>query len=578
MAQEFRYPLTRICLRNGALTLPRTMLGLFPEEGPILAVDTESGEEFELEVAGPRSVIGLGEFLALHELEVNDELLIRPLEDGRFGFTALPRPRKRDYTRPGAVAALLDELAQAELAANEAEIRALHPELPSDVDLRDLLQQDERFVYFEGRWQVRSALERHLDDDQTAAGARPRGEPAGEPPPLAGAASSEAEPGLEAVAAPQVEAEGAGEAESHPLEAGESQQEALWRSTWQAATGAQEAPAPAWEPLEAPPGGEAAVPPHEAANGDERMATPSVRERRKPRVVFPGDAALSREGAEEDDIADLQHVSHARELLEGFGFRVEALGQGDLMAHAELGRRGYTVLVHALGFGQRLDWAALLARRRELNARFLAVFGDRRDLGRLQSPAELARATLWSWEGLQRARTLGRSVPVSPFDLQLHFEREGLFDRGLERFEHDVAELVAERGAFSEVLTNLAGLRAPTVFLLEDLAGQGTLSRDAVLRVLERLVEAPFHLVARVAQGEFCLRRPVGEGLANLADYATSLRDRLPSRGRERLTGLGEPELLQEDELTFDDAEADAGGETAEVAAGATPEDDEPHA
>ncbi|MEJ2359776.1 MAG: hypothetical protein P8Y13_17090, partial [Deinococcales bacterium] len=265
-------------------------------------------------------------------------------------------------------------------------------------------------------------------------------------------------------------------------------------------------------------------------------------------------------------------VGRARELLQAFGFRVEALGQGQLMVHAELGRRGYTALVFALGYGQRLDWAALLARRREAGARYLSVFGDRRDLQRLQAPAELARATLWSWEGLHRARTLSQSVPVSPFDLELHFEREGLFGHGLERFEKNVATLVAERGAFSEVLTHLAGLRAPTVFLLEDLAGGGTLSRDVVLKVLERLTEAPFHLVARVGQGEFCLRLPVGDGLANLADYATSLRGRFPNRSRERLTGLGEPEWLQAEGQNAEATEGDAG----EPPAGGGPEEQEP--
>ncbi|HKI59259.1 MAG TPA: hypothetical protein VKA00_08595 [Trueperaceae bacterium] len=586
MAEEYRYPLTRICLRNGALTLPRTMLGLFPEEGAITAVDTESGDEFQLAAAGPRTITGLGAFLDAHGLEVNDELLIRPLEDGRFGFTAQPRARKRDYARPRAVTGLLDELAQAELAANESEVRALYPDLPQDFDLRGALEADGRFVYFEGRWHARAALERRIDDEQArriAAGRRPgqgrqprAGEAAAEPGvgEREATAEPEAAPVVRSVRAEQAAAEPAGgepadpglagsgqvtlepvtldpasvdlgTAEVRPLEAGETHQEALWRSTWQP---------PSFEDA-----GSAAAP-GAATDADHRSSGPSVRERRAPRTVFPGDAALSREDEGEDEAIDLQHVGRARELLQAFGFRVEALGQGDLMAHAELGRRGYTVLVHVLAYGQRLDWAALLARRREVAARYLAVFGDRRDLNRLQSPAELARATLWSWEGLHRARTLGHSVPISPFDLQRHFEREGLFGHGLERFEGDVTELVAERGAFSEVLTSLAALRAPTVFLLEELAAEGTLSRDAVLKVLERLVEAPFHLVARVAQGEFCLRRPVADGLANLADYATSLRGRLPSRGRERLTGLGEPELLQEDEL-FDDADVDARGD-----------------
>ncbi|MEJ2288701.1 MAG: hypothetical protein P8Y02_08665 [Deinococcales bacterium] len=392
---------------------------------------------------------------------------------------------------------------------------------------------------------------------------------------------------------------------------GEARQDALWQSTWHdpwqtGETEAWRSPEDAGiEPADAadaapgqgaraaderasstpvaPPAasqGPASWTPASQAPPDERSASPAVRERRPPpqhRTVFPGDAALTRDD-EDDEPVDLQHVGRARELLQGFGFRVEALGQGQLMVHAELGRRGYTALVHALGFGQRLDWAALLARRREAGARYLAVFGDRRDLQRLQSPAELARATLWSWEGLHRARTLSQSVPVSPFDLELHFEREGLFGHGLERFEKSVAALVAERGAFSEVITHLAGMRAPTVFLLEDLAGGGTLSRDVVLKVLERLSEAPFHLVARVAQGEFCLRLPVGDGLANLADYATSLRSRLPNRGRERLTGLGEPAWFQAEEdgaegNGADEQGADAAGSPAWADAGSVPDE-----
>lgn len=593
MAQEYRYPLTRICLRSGALTLPRTMLGLFPEEGAIAAIDTESGEEFELEATGPRTVTGVGPFLEAHALEVNDELLIRPLEDGRFGFTAVRRARKRDYARPAAVKALLDELAQIELAANETEIRALYPELPADLDLRGMLESDERFVYFEARWHGRAAFERRIDEEETVRGeARMRGggpvAPSESAEPVSSAEArhgagleTEAETGPVTVPGHGGGAgEGGGEAvsddsaraELRQLEAGESQQEALWRSTWQAPqqgteSGGSEPPQPAWRPAAFGDGGrgDASSTP---ADDERRSSGPSVRERRAPRVVFPGDAALVREDEGDEGEADIQHVGRAREVLQSFGFRVEALGQGDLLAHAELGRRGYDVLVHALVFGLRLDWAALLARRREVGARYLAVFGDRRDLTRLQSPAELARATLWSWEGLHRARTLSRSVPISPFDLQLHFEREGLFGHGLERFESDVAELVAERGAFSEVLSSLSAMRAPTVFLLEDLASQGTLSRDVVLKALERLVEAPFHMVARVAQGEFCLRQPVDEGLANLADYASSLRGRLPNRGRERLTGLGEPELLEESDLF---AEGDA---RADSAGGADPGDD----
>jgi len=603
MDQEYRYPLTRHCLRNGALTLPRTMLGLFPEEGFFAAVDTRRDLELELEATGPRTIAGLDEFFAAHDLDVNDELLIRPLEDGRFAFTPLPRARKPDYARPGAVAALLDELAEAELAANETEVRALYPDLPEDFDLRGMLEADDRFVFFEGRWHARAALERRLDEEEAQRGAsraggggKAQGQVAAAPVVAPGAAARA--PAREAPERAVPDDGGADVAGAPTQGPGEARQEALWQSTWQDPWQTGE-PTP-WRdaggdtpdaqdggPLGAgasPAGGAAErvptppprTPPPAAepdANATTPGAPPAVRERRAPprqTTVFPGDAALTHDDEDDEEI-DLQHVGRARELLQAFGFRVEALGQGQLMVHAELGRRGYTALVFALGYGQRLDWAALLARRREAGARYLAVFGDRRDLQRLQAPSELARATLWSWEGLHRARTLSQSVPVSPFDLELHFEREGLFGHGLERFEKNVATLVAERGAFSEVLTHLAGLKAPTVFLLEDLAGGGTLSRDVVLKVLERLTEAPFHLVARVGQGEFCLRLPVGDGLANLADYASSLRGRLPNRSRERLTGLGEPEWLQAEGQSAETTEGDAGEPPADGAGDTEP-------
>ena len=416
MDQEYRYPLTRHCLRHGALTLPRTMLGLFPEDGAVTAVDTRSDVEFEIVVTGPRTVAGLDEFFAAHELDVNDELLIRPLEDGRFAFTPLPRVRKPDYARPGAVATLLDELAEAELAASEVEVRALYPDLPADFDLKSLLEADDRFVFFEGRWHARAALERRIDEEESLQRARRTGAQA------AGRKAQDPAATPMGVAVPRPvareAASGPPAAEDRPESQapGGARQEALWQSTWQDPwqTGA---PTPWREPEAAPeasdpgpgsaPERERTPAPPDPEASDERGASPAVRERRAPPrapTVFPGDAALAH-GEEDDEEIDLQTVGQARELLQAFGFRVEALGQGQLMVHAELGRRGYTALVFALGYGQRLDWAALLARRRESGARYLAVFGDRRDLQRLQAPAELARATLWSWEGLHRVRT-----------------------------------------------------------------------------------------------------------------------------------------------------------------------------
>src|SRR5690606_17638629 len=103
-----------------------------------------------------------------------------------------------------------------------------------------------------------------------------------------------------------------------------------------------------------------------------------------------------------------------------------------------------------------------------------------------------------------------------------------------------------------------------TVFLLEELASDAAMSREQTLRILERLAEAPFHLVARVDQGEFLLRQRVSDALQSLSEYALSLRSRLPSRQRERLTGLGEPDLLTDADAVAVVGMTSAEGEAAD--------------
>jgi hypothetical protein len=56
--------------------------------------------------------------------------------------------------------------------------------------------------------------------------------------------------------------------------------------------------------------------------------------------------------------------------------------------------------------------------------------------------------------------------------------------------------------------------------------------------VLERLAEAPWHLVSRIDSGEFCLRYRVHDALDQIGAYAASLRLRLPERQRDRVRGL----------------------------------------
>jgi hypothetical protein len=294
-----------------------------------------------------------------------------------------------------------------------------------------------------------------------------------------------------------------------------------------------------------------------AAEGDDTARDSSRRVTVTPYprgVMFPAEAGLN--SAKEP--GDLTLLRRAREALLRFGYRVDSLAHGQLLAHAELGRYQYKVLVHVLPDRERLDWAALMSRRREVAAKYLAVFGDHRDLLRLFAPADMARATLWSWDGLARVLDLSRTVLISPVDLEPHFERDGMFEAGLTRFERTVDDRIRERGAFSAVLSRLATLRAPAIFVLDDLTGEVDLTRDQLLKLVERLAEAPFHLVVRVGNGEFCLRNRVGDALLNFSEYALSLRDRLPVRTRERVVALAEPGAVLIDEPEAAPAEGES--------------------
>ena len=249
-------------------------------------------------------------------------------------------------------------------------------------------------------------------------------------------------------------------------------------------------------------------------------------------------------------VGDSTLQARARTVLEAFGFRLEPRSFMQLLAHADLGRRKYSVLVQILAEGARLDWTQLLARKRELKATHLAVFGAHQDLLRLQSPARQAKATLWSWQALQRALDLVEAVPISPFDLELHFARDGLFEEGLRRFERMVEKRVDARGDFSNILQRLASLRTPSVFLLEDVIVDTDLTREQALGVLNLLAEAPFNLVSRVDNGEFCIRQSVQENLLQLSHYALALTERLPARRTEQLRGTFVAEVAEQDVFT----------------------------
>lgn len=447
MAREFKYVLTRVCLTAGQMTLTRGMLELFPSEGTFTIVDTTQNQEFKATVAEKRRITDLGGFFKLHDLHVNDEIMIRPLEDGRYGFT--PVMRKKVDSGAAAIAKFLDDLANQGTPLSKAEIRGLYPDLPKTLDIDEVLARDTRFALERGRWQPAK-----LKEDRAA-----------------------------------------NQAEEN------SQQNATNERS------------------------------SEPKNGQEKIKRATVTP--YPRgVIYPSEVASSPTNEK-----DLSLQNKAKDILNLLGYRVESLSHGQIMAHADLGRKNYSVLIQLLQPGGQIDWAALLSRKREVSATYAAVFGDGLDLTKLASPAALARATLWSWTGLDRLQGLTASVLLSPYDLESHFERDGLFDHGMDRFEKTIDKRVADKGAFSSILTRLAAMRAPVVFMLDEVI-DNDMNRESALKVLETMSQAPFHLVTKVDNGEFCLRNKVSDALVNFSDYALSLKSRLPQRRTEKLQGL----------------------------------------
>jgi hypothetical protein len=434
MAQEFKYALTRMCLKAGQMTLPQKMLELFPKSGTATVVDSTRNQEFKI-TSEARKVTGLSGFFKLHNLEVNDEIIIRPLEDGRYAFTPHARPRKPDYSKPGTVKNLLDELAEQATPLSEAEIRDIYPDLPGQFNLSELLSQDSRFSQEAGRWQTLHSKELTMQEDTSK----------------------------------------------------------------------------------------------------RASVTPYPRN-----VIYPSETLLNSQA----EPADVSMQRKAKDILSGLGYRVESLSYGQLLAHSELGRKHYSVLVQVLSEGDQVDWTTLLAKRRETTSTYAAVFGHPLDLTKLQAPASMARATLWSWTALERLSEISTAVLLSPFDLETFFERDGLFEHGVDRFEKMIDKRVSERGAFSSVLTHLASMRAPVVFMLDEVV-DNDVSREQALKVLDVLNQAPFHLITKVDNGEFCLRSKIYDAMLNFSDYALSIRSRIPQRRTERIQALETAESIE---------------------------------
>ncbi|MEM6428076.1 MAG: hypothetical protein AAF708_02470 [Deinococcota bacterium] len=535
MAAEYRYSMTRVCLSSERLTLPKRLAELFPSKGDITAVDAKTGDTFTLVVRPPRYLEGLGRFFRRHELDVNDEIIIDPLEDGSFAFSVRARPRKTEGDDAEIDAQqLCDHIVGLATPLSEAEIHALLPELPSSLNVADALARDPRLEKVEGRWQLRATPEVAPLDA-----------------PMGHSAAGEATTSDEAALSPEPYLSPEGDSLAAPESSSEQETSASAVDVSSAETNTPSTDLPSGTDL--PTDSPTDLPDVIALEGNPNFdpdASDQVLQHVK--AVPTQDSDLPKHvGLNSRDTRDVSSYSRARSYLSELGFRIELLSRDQFIANADLGRHHYSVLVHPLSEGGRLDWGLLLTQRREVASTYLAVFGHQQDLIRLTSPAAAARATCWSWQALESALELSQSVPVSPLDLESHFAKDGLLEESLTRFKASLNQRISERGVFSGVLRSLAAMKAPSVFMLSevlesasfnyDTEGSQDLIKEQVLSVLEHLSYAPFHLVSRVDHGEFCLRYSVSDGLLHLSEYALSLRSHLPSRRTERLSGLPDP-------------------------------------
>ena len=279
----------------------------------------------------------------------------------------------------------------------------------------------------------------------------------------------------------------------------------------------------------------------------------------------PSDRDL--EPAVPTDSASPETLRRARTAFETLGYRVAAGRGGTLALDVHLGRVRHRILARVLDEGAEPDWTALLRSVRAEGADKLALIGDVRDLTRLERPARGARASLFSWDGLQRVAELARTVPIGPVDLAPSFEEDGLHGAGLRRFEARIERRLREQGRFSLVVERLATLRAPAVFSIDDIAVDAQLSRESILEELERMSAPPLQWIERRGPGEFALRQSIPDALAALEAFARSLRERCPDPKRPRVRGSSAGDgLLGEEDLRSVGQEERPERDTAEVA------------
>lgn len=225
------------------------------------------------------------------------------------------------------------------------------------------------------------------------------------------------------------------------------------------------------------------------------------------------------------------------------GYRVERLPDGALRLGAELGRRAYAVrLTSADAPLEPAQLTGLAEAARASRARHAAIIAPEKITAKLERPAESARVALVTREALEGLLEVARLAPIGPLELEGYWNAGSISPDSVESLRAGADEQVAARGAFSFVTLSLARFEPHSVVSAKDVGsgvGGAGIGQAAVAEVLETLSRAPFMLLASMGGGEYYLRQPVATSLAQLADYASSLRARLRPQAVGERVGAG---------------------------------------
>jgi hypothetical protein len=106
-AKRLRYTVTRLCLDTGSIALLKYLEPYLPSEGGLVGL-TDTGRELHLEVRQKR-MYGFEDYFAQAKMNVNDTLILTPLEARRLQIEVLTKAKLASSSAPAAATQPLTE-------------------------------------------------------------------------------------------------------------------------------------------------------------------------------------------------------------------------------------------------------------------------------------------------------------------------------------------------------------------------------------------------------------------------------------------------------------------------------------